>query len=154
MKHELEWLVNLTYSRPRGRDVRSLVDDLVRHLEPYEPVMTLAPDRIVVSMTVYGRIEPVAALACAAGAIEDAPDGLSAARIKRAEVMAASAALAVGQSGVHVVEVAHRDLVAELREVLAQEGLTVDEFIRRGRSDALRGDRLRDLWLRIGPAVR
>jgi hypothetical protein len=58
------------------------------------------------------------------------------------------------RSGVHVVDVAHSDLVAELSEAVAQEGLTVDEFIRRGRSDELEGDRLRDLWLRVGPAVR
>ncbi len=58
------------------------------------------------------------------------------------------------RSGVHVVDVAHSDLVAELRKAVAREGLTVDEFIRRGRSDELETDRLRDLWLRIGPAVR
>lgn len=84
------WSVHLTYSRPRGRDTASLVEGLLRHLEPYEAVMSLAPDRISVAMTVYDRIDPAAALICALDAVDEAPDGLPATRVLRAEVMTAA----------------------------------------------------------------
>lgn len=56
--------------------------------------------------------------------------------------------------GVHVVTVPQSALVADVTTEVERAGLTLEQFIRLGRADELENDRLRDLWLMAGPALR
>lgn len=41
----------------------------------------------------------------------------------------------------------HEQLRAQVQDALSPHGLSIEEFVRRGRADELQEDDLRDLWL-------
>ena len=52
-----------------------------------------------------------------------------------------------------VVELSREALLQQVREACGEAGLPVDRFIELGRSDELRDEDLRDLWLAAGPLL-
>lgn len=55
--------------------------------------------------------------------------------------------------GVAVVDVSHEALMAAVLEALEVARLSLEEFVALGRADELEDDRLRDLWLMLGPVI-
>jgi hypothetical protein len=58
-----------------------------------------------------------------------------------------------GHGGVAVVDVSPDELVAAVIEALEAAHLSLAEFVQLGRADELEDDRLRDLWLMLGPVI-
>ena len=57
------------------------------------------------------------------------------------------------RGAVHVVDLPHSVLVADVTAEVGRSGLTLETFIELGRADKLEDDQLRDLWLMAGPAL-
>lgn len=53
-----------------------------------------------------------------------------------------------------VVLTSREDVRRDVTKTVEQEGMTLDEFIRRGETDDLGDDRLRSLWVLVRSALR
>lgn len=53
-----------------------------------------------------------------------------------------------------VVVTSRDDVRRDVTATVEKEGMTLDEFVRRGESDDLSDDRLRSLWLLVRSALR
>lgn len=55
---------------------------------------------------------------------------------------------------VPVVRTPYSEFETRVRDELKRHGMSLEEFVRAGREDALEEPELRDLWLRSGPILR
>lgn len=58
-----------------------------------------------------------------------------------------------GRAAVDVVDVPTSVVLALIDEELAKAGVSREQFVALGRADELDDDRLRDLWLMLGPVL-
>lgn len=63
------------------------------------------------------------------------------------------ASITTRHPGVVVIDVDAAEFDAEVRAELERAGMSLEEFVRLGRADALDDERLRDMWLMVGPTV-